>query len=104
MVFIQSVLVTSFGAYGQDIIEYGERTRLPAPNATPSTTKLSKVIGWPEGKTPIAQKGYRVIRFAAGLNNPRWIYEAPNGDLFVSEARPVKRGLERIKDLVSGKA
>lgn len=72
--------------------------------ATPSKTKLAKVIGWPEGKMPTVAPGYRVVKFADGLNNPRWIYQAPNGDVFVSEARTVKRGLERIKDLVSGKA
>lgn len=89
---------------GQDIVEYGKDARLPPPKATPSETKLAKVIGWPAGRTPVAIKGYRVIRFAEGLNSPRWIYEAPNGDLFVSEARTVKRGVERIKELVSGKA
>jgi hypothetical protein len=30
---------------------------LPAPYATPDTKKNSKVIGWPEGKTPVAPEG-----------------------------------------------
>jgi len=99
-----AVLFMSLVLRGQEVVEYGKDARLPAAKATPSETKLSKVIGWPEGKMPVAPQGYRVVRFAEGLNNPRWIYEAPNGDLFVSEARTVKRGLDRIKDLVSGKA
>ncbi|MFC7525972.1 PQQ-dependent sugar dehydrogenase [Parapedobacter sp. GCM10030251] len=103
-VLIISLFTNLLSAQGQVIMEYGKDVNLPDPKATPSATKLSKVIGWPEGRAPTAPEGYRVIRFAEGLNSPRWIYEAPNGDLFVSEARSVKRGLERIKDLVSGKA
>lgn len=90
--------------YAQEVVEYGKDVRLPAPMATPSKTKLSKVIGWPEERKPIAAQGYRVVKFADDLNSPRWIYVAPNGDIFVSEARTVKRGAERIKELVSGKA
>jgi len=90
--------------YAQQVVEYGKDVRLPAPMATPSATKLSKVIGWPEGRMPVAAPGYRVVKFAAGLNSPRWAYVAPNGDIFVSEARTVKRGAERIKELMSGKA
>lgn len=117
MVLLKSVnrltwLLVTFGIIGmgvsahaqEEIVEYGKNVRLPAPMATPSKVKLAKVIGWPEGKTPVAPAGYRVVKFAEGLNNPRWIYEAPNGDLFVSEARTVKRGMDRIKDLLSGKA
>ncbi len=91
-------------AHAQQVVEYGTDAILPPPKATPSKTKLAKVIGWPEGKTPTPAAGYRAVKFADGMNSPRWIYQAPNGDVFVSEARTVKRGVERIKDLVSGKA
>src|SRR5688500_19119928 len=56
---------------------------LPAPFATEPTAKISKVIGWPAGKTPTAPAGFTVTKFAAALQNPRWIYVAPNGDVFV---------------------
>lgn len=59
---------------------------LPPPYATSSAQRSSKVIGWPEGKTPVAPRGFTVTKYAEGLNNPRWIYAAPNGDIFVSEA------------------
>lgn len=59
---------------------------LPAPYATPSVRNNSNVIGWPEGKTPITPVGFKISVFADGLDNPRWMYVAPNGDLFVSEA------------------
>ena len=59
---------------------------LPAPFATKSTTKNSRVIGWPAGKTPVAPQGFEVSVFAKGLANPRWLYVAPNGDVFVAES------------------
>lgn len=62
---------------------------LPEPSA--SQRKSSKVIGWPEGKTPAAPEGFVVSRFASGLNNPRWIYVTPNGDVLVSQSKTNKK-------------
>jgi len=59
---------------------------LPAPYATESKTKNSKVIGWPEGKTPKAPEGFTVTKFADGFDNPRWSYIGPNNDIFVVES------------------
>lgn len=63
-----------------------ESPNLPEPYATQSVSKNSRVVGWPEGKTPIAPKGFEVSVFAKGLANPRWLYVAPNGDVFVAES------------------
>ncbi len=60
---------------------------LPKPNETPSVTKFPKVIGWPKGKMPSAPPGFRVSVFADGLDNPRWLYVLPNGDVLVAETR-----------------
>ena len=68
---------------------------LPAPYATPSVENNSKVIGWPEGKTPISPAGFKVTVFAEGLDNPRWMYVAPNGDIFVSEANTISDGFAK---------
>ncbi|MBA4140746.1 MAG: sorbosone dehydrogenase family protein, partial [Segetibacter sp.] len=69
---------------------------LPAPRSTKSTTRFSKVVGWPKGKTPIAPAGFTVTRFAEGLDNPRWIYQAPNGDIFVAESNTILSGLKKL--------
>jgi len=82
----------------------GQPVDLPAPFATESKTKVSNVIGWPEGKTPIAPAGFTVTKFAGDLDNPRWIYVAPNGDIFISEASTEKNLKKQIKAVVSGKA
>ena len=65
---------------------------LPAPYATASATKRSAVIGWPAGKTPTAPAGLAVAEYAAGLQSPRWLYVAPNGDVLVAESSTVPNG------------
>ncbi len=59
---------------------------LPAPFSSESVTKESKVIDWPENKTPKAPEGFKVERFADGFEHPRWTYIAPNEDIFVVES------------------
>lgn len=61
--------------------------KLPEPFATPSATHRAKVIGWPDGKTPTAPAGFKVNLFAKDLDNPRWVYVLPNGDVLVAESR-----------------
>jgi glucose/arabinose dehydrogenase len=63
---------------------------LPEPYATPAVAKYSKTIGWPADKTPIALDGFTVTKFADGLDNPRNIYVADNGDVFVAESNGQK--------------
>ena len=58
---------------------------LPLPYATNSVRNNSKVIGWPPDLAPTAPEGFTVSRFADNLNNPRWVYVAGNGDVFVCE-------------------
>lgn len=69
----------------------GEQKPLPAPDTTHDVENYSRVIGWPAGKTPTAPVGFVVQKFADGLRNPRNIYVAPNGDIFVSEAKTVPK-------------
>ena len=68
----------------------------PPPYLTKSVRNYCKVIGWPVGKTPIAPPGFKVSLYAGGLDNPRNILVAQNGDVFVSEANTEIKGLEKI--------
>jgi glucose/arabinose dehydrogenase len=72
-----------------------EVIELPAPFATPAARNVSKPIGWPEGKTPVAPEGFSVTKFADGLDNPRWIYVAPNGDIFIAMANTISDGFTK---------
>ncbi|MFD2933729.1 PQQ-dependent sugar dehydrogenase [Spirosoma flavum] len=65
---------------------------LPAPYATKSTQNFSNVIGWPAGKTPLAPAGFTVTEYARDLASPRWLYVAPNGDIFVAESNTERKG------------
>lgn len=77
---------------------------LPAPFATESVQNFSKVIGWSSGKTPVAPAGFTVTAFADSLNNPRWLYTAPNGDIFVAESKTESSAVKKVKGVLSGKA
>ena len=59
---------------------------LPAPFATPSVRNNSKVIGWPGELAPKAPEGFTVTRYADKFKNPRWVYVADNGDVFLAES------------------
>jgi glucose/arabinose dehydrogenase len=58
---------------------------LPAPYATQSAGNAPKVVARPESAWPVAPKGFKVELYATGLQNPRLIRTAPNGDMFVAE-------------------
>jgi glucose/arabinose dehydrogenase len=82
----------------------GEDVSLPAPYATKSVTNYSDVIGWPEGATPKAPEGFTVKKFADSLKNPRWIYIARNGDIFVAESNTIGGLMMEAKSKITGKS
>lgn len=60
---------------------------LPPPYQTRSVDNGPRMIPRPDGAWPKAPEGFRVEEFATGLDNPRVVVTAPNGDLFVAESR-----------------
>ena len=61
---------------------------LPIPFETASVFRGSKVINQPADATLNVPKGFKVNIFAEGnFKNPRWMTLAPNGDVFLSDAR-----------------
>jgi glucose/arabinose dehydrogenase len=58
---------------------------LPAPNATRSASNPPRETARPPGAKPKAPEGFHVELFAEGLEGPRLMRTAPNGDLFVAE-------------------
>ena len=77
---------------------------LPAPDTTASKNQFSKVIGWPEGKTPIAPEGFVVTKFASGIKSPRNMIITPNGDVLVVLTNSERSTAEAIANTVTGKA
>jgi len=60
---------------------------LPAPFTTGSAGNGPQVVARPEGAWPQVPDGFKVEQYATGLDNPRIIRTAPNGDIFVSETK-----------------
>lgn len=58
---------------------------LPAPFDTPSASNGPTIIPRPQSAWPKAPAGFEVTLYTTGLDNPRRIRRAPNGDLFVAE-------------------
>ncbi len=59
---------------------------LPAPYVGEVAASRSQVVRRPEGASLKAPDGFSVDLFASGLNGPRVIRLAPNGDVFVTES------------------
>jgi glucose/arabinose dehydrogenase len=70
---------------------------LPQPYATPSSDNGPKLVARPENAWPVALPGFKVEMYATGLDNPRTLRTAPNGDIFLTESDPgrirIYRGL-----------
>src|SRR5947207_5292465 len=60
---------------------------LAPPFASESVDAGSEVIPRPQTAWPQALPGFKVELYASGLDNPRLIRTAPNGDLFLAESR-----------------
>ena len=58
---------------------------LPSPMPDESATNGPKVVPRPQNMWPKAPKGFTVSLYASGLNNPRLMRPAPNGDIFLAE-------------------
>jgi glucose/arabinose dehydrogenase/mono/diheme cytochrome c family protein len=59
---------------------------LPKPYATSSSNNGPEVVARPENVFPVAPKGFKVELFTTGLDNPRTLRTAPNGDIFLTES------------------
>ena len=59
---------------------------LPAPYASSSASNGPQVVPRPADAWPKAPAGFTVQLYATGLDNPRMIRTAPNGDFFLAES------------------
>ena len=58
---------------------------LPQPYATQSANNGPELVARPANVWPVAPAGFKVEMYAAGLDNPRFLRTAPNGDVFLAE-------------------
>ena len=79
-----------------------KENQLPEPYATKPVSNYSNVVGWEEGETPKAPKGFTVHKYADGFQNPRWMYVTPNGDVLVAESNSNYSILKQIGATIIG--
>src|ERR1039458_7735016 len=60
---------------------------LPEPMPDQSVDNGANVVPRPANAWPIAPKGFKVELYATGLDNPRLLRTAPNGDIFLAESQ-----------------
>ena len=71
---------------------------LPPPYATRSVNNGPSIVKRPANAWPKTLPGFKVEEFVAGLDTPRLIRAAPNGDLFLAESRPGRVRVLRAKE------
>jgi glucose/arabinose dehydrogenase len=59
---------------------------LPAPYATDTASNGPQIVPRPDDAWPKAPEGFTVQLYATGLDNPRLLRTAPNGDIFLAES------------------
>jgi glucose/arabinose dehydrogenase len=59
---------------------------LPLPYVTPSANNGPRLVARPRDAWPKAPAGFTVQQYATGLDNPRLLRTAPNGDVFLAES------------------
>lgn len=60
---------------------------LPKPFASESARNGAEIVPRPSNAWPVTLPGFKVELFATGLDNPRLLRTAPNGDIFLAEMR-----------------
>jgi glucose/arabinose dehydrogenase len=61
---------------------------LPQPFASQSSNNGAELVARPANAWPVAPAGFKVELYASGLDNPRLLRTAPNGDIFLAESEP----------------
>ena len=75
---------------------------LPQPHATEASDNGPNVVPRPEGAWPQALPGFKVELYASGLDQPRLMRTAPNGDVFLAESHTGE--VKVFRGIVDGKA
>ena len=75
---------TDFSKSTPGLVHHITVADLPAPYATPGVDAGSEMVPRPQDAWPKAPAGFTVSQYTTGLDQPRLIRTAPNGDMFVA--------------------
>jgi glucose/arabinose dehydrogenase len=79
----------AFGDWSKDkpgVVRHITADDLEAPGATPSASNAPAPVERPADALPKVPAGFKVELVASGIDNPRAIRFAPNGDLFIANS------------------
>jgi glucose/arabinose dehydrogenase len=93
-----TLLALTVAAGAQTVHKGIDPKTLPPPDTANPANNGPKMIPQPEGTPLKVPAGFKVDLYAEGLNNPRWITVAPNGDAFVVESRANRISVFRDAD------
>ena len=68
------------------VIRHLTEADMPASSATPSASRGPRLVSRPAGAMPLVPPGFTVQLWATGLDTPRAMRTAPNGDVFLAES------------------
>jgi glucose/arabinose dehydrogenase len=77
---------------------------LPEPMESESVSNPPGVIGMPEGAEPAVPEGFDVQLVASGLEGPRVVRTAPNGDLFIANSDVGEIRILKLSENMDGQA
>ena len=93
--------VEAFGDWRADkpgLVRIIKPEDLPRPGATPSAVSFAHVVPRPATAVPQVSPGFKAELLAEGLNGPREMRVAPNGDVFIAETRAGRIRILRLAD------
>jgi glucose/arabinose dehydrogenase len=91
----------AFGDWRSDapgIRRYIRVSDLPMPYVSRSTANIAQTVERPAGARLNVPLGFQVKLLAIGLDQPRLIRVAPNGDIFIAESRAGRIRVLRLSD------
>ncbi len=107
------MVLAGLGVIGYFYFLHGDKARLPLEATTGVEPRLTNVRPenvptinvaeadpWDEGEAPVPAEGFKVERFAEGLDHPRSMFRLPNGDILVAETNSPPRTNKGIEGWV----
>lgn len=101
---LAALLLSACTGSGSDDVfaGFGPNPNLPAPTKSPlPQVAFAKSVGWADGAAPRAPAGFKVTKFAAGLDHPRWMLVLPNGDILVSQSSTEPKPAKGIRGIAA---
>ncbi len=86
---VRQAAASAYGDWRSDapgVVRHITEASLPQPSATPSASHGPRVVPRPAGALPSVPAGFTVELWATGLDTPRSLRTAPNGDVFLAES------------------